>query len=237
MKATTLTACALSLAILATSPGAGIPVIDVSNLAENTQTALKSIASYAQAVQAYRTQVLQYANMIENTTGLAQVMQIWQQAKATEQSILGATGVFQNGGQLMNTVNQFKDLNYWLDQPYAGYQLQPQGNMNQTTSNKAMIEQIQAQQNQIQTDAANLEMLQRSASTTDGVKQALDAANELSAHMGQQLLSMRSFMITEQQVASAKNTTQANDQAKVEAASHQFFTGNLTIPAGGGWRP
>jgi conjugal transfer/entry exclusion protein len=39
------------------SPGTGIPVIDVSNLAQNVVTAMKQVSAYAQQVQQYQLQL------------------------------------------------------------------------------------------------------------------------------------------------------------------------------------
>jgi P-type conjugative transfer protein TrbJ len=55
------------------SPG-GIPVIDYSNLIQNTTTALKQVAAYAEQVRQYQTQILQYRNQLLNTTGIRTAM-------------------------------------------------------------------------------------------------------------------------------------------------------------------
>ena len=89
MRKTVLTTVALVLvaALPATSPGTGIPVLDLSNLVQNTTTALKQVQAYAQMVQSYQLQLQQYANMVKNT--VAPVAQVWQTAQGTMNGVLG----------------------------------------------------------------------------------------------------------------------------------------------------
>src|SRR4029077_17657986 len=56
-KVLTTVALVLVAALPATSPGTGIPVLDVSNLVQNTTTALKQVQTYAQMVQSYQLQL------------------------------------------------------------------------------------------------------------------------------------------------------------------------------------
>src|ERR1700758_2691350 len=113
MKKILLTSSALLLvaALPLTSPG-GIPVIDYSNLVQNTTTALKQVAACAQQVQQYQLQLQQYANQVRNT--VAPVAQVWQAAQSTMNTVMGTVGMFQNGSALQSYLNQFQNVNYWL---------------------------------------------------------------------------------------------------------------------------
>ena len=214
-------ALALVAALPATSPGTGIPVLDVSNLVQNTTTALKQVQAYAQMVQSYQLQLQQYANMVKNT--VAPVAQIWQTAQGTMNSVMGTVNMFQNGSQLQGYLSQFQNVNYWLSAPPTAYTYQTAGSVAQKQANDAMVKGIVQQQAQIQADAANLQRLQSQASTADGQMKALMAANELAALQQEQLLQIRAMLLAEQQALAARNATLANDEAMREAATKQFF--------------
>ena len=72
----TMAALVLVAVLPLASPSTGIPVIDVSNLAQNVVTAMKQVSAYAQQVQQYQLQLQQYANQVKNT--VAPATQIWQ---------------------------------------------------------------------------------------------------------------------------------------------------------------
>ena len=199
MRKLLLTSVALVLvaALPATSPGTGIPVLDVSNLVQNTTTALKQVQAYAQMVQSYQLQLQQYANMVKNT--VAPVAQVWQTAQGTMNGVLGTVNMFQNGSQLQGYLSQFQNVNYWLSAPPSSYTYQTAGSVAQKQANDAMVKGIVQQQAQIQADAANLERLQSQAGSADGQMKALMAANELAALQQEQLLQIRALLVQEQQ--------------------------------------
>src|SRR5271157_1410401 len=237
MRKLLLTSVALVLvaALPATSPGTGIPVLDVSNLVQNTTTALKQVQAYAQMVQSYQLQLQQYANMVKNT--VAPVAQVWQTAQGTMNGVLGTVNMFQNGSQLQGYLSQFQNVNYWLSAPPSSYTYQTAGSVAQKQANDAMVKGIVQQQAQIQADAANLQKLQSQASTADGQMKALMAANELAALQQEQLLQIRALLLAEQQALAARNATLANDEAMREAATKQFFNVPIITINHTGWAP
>ena len=222
MKKMVLTSVALVLvaALPLTSPG-GIPVIDYSNLVQNTTTALKQVAAHAQQVQQYQLQLQQYANQVRNT--VAPVAQVWQAAQSTMNTVMGTVGMFQNGSALQSYLNQFQNVNYWLSASPNSYTYQTAGSVAQKQANDALVKGIVAQQQQIQKDAATLQQLQSQASTADGQMKALMAANQLAALQQEQLLQIRELLLQEQQALAARNQTLANDEAMREAATAKFF--------------
>jgi P-type conjugative transfer protein TrbJ len=230
----TLVALMLVAALPLMSPG-GIPVIDYSNLAQTTTTALKQVAAYAQQVQQYQLQLQQYANQVKNT--LAPVAQVWQTAQGTMSSVMGAVNMFQNGSQLQGYLGQFQNVNYWLSASPNAYTYQTAGSIAQKQANDALVKGIVAQQAQIKQDAATLERLQSQASTADGQMKALTAANELAALQQQQLLQIRELLLQEQQALVARNQTLANDEAMREAATKKFFDVPLLNISQNGWKP
>jgi P-type conjugative transfer protein TrbJ len=237
MRKIVLTTVALALVatLPATSPGTGIPVLDVSNLTQNIVTALHQVMAYTQQVSQYELQLQQYANQVKNT--VAPVAQVWQAAQQTMNGVLGTVSMFQNGSQLQNYLNQYQNVNYWLAASPSAYTYQTAGSVAQKQANDAMVKGIVQQQAQIQADAASLERLQAQAGSADGQMKALMAANQLAALQQEQLLQIRELLLQEQQALAARNSTLANDEAMREAATKQFFNvPTINIPHTG-WAP
>ena len=223
----------LVVALPATSPGTGIPVIDFSNLTQNVVTALHQVSAYAQQVQQYQLQLQQYANQVKNT--IAPVAQVWQASQGAMNSVLGTVHMFQSGSQLQGYLSQFQDVNYWLSAPPNSYTYQTAGSLAQKQANDALVKGIVQQEAQIRQDAATLERLQAQASTADGQMKALMAANELAALQQEQLLQIRELLLQEQQALAARNATLANDEAMREAATKKFFNVPLIQLNHTGW--
>jgi P-type conjugative transfer protein TrbJ len=231
----TWVALALVAALPLTSPG-GIPVIDYSNLVQNTTTALKQVAAYAQQVQQYQLQLQQYANQVKNT--VAPVAQVWQAAQGTMNSVMGTVNMFQGGqSQLQGYLNQFQNVNYWLSASPNSYTYQTAGSIAQKQANDALVNGIVAQQAQIRADAATLERLQSQASSADGQMKALYAANQLAALQQEQLLQIRALLVQEQQALAARGQTLANDEAMREAATKNFYQTPLINVSAASWNP
>jgi type IV secretion system protein TrbJ len=226
-------AWALVAGLPTTSPG-GIPVIDYSNLVQNTTTALKQVAAYAQQVQQYQLQLQQYANQVRNT--VAPVAQVWQTAQSTMNSVMGTVSMFQGGGsQLQGYLNQFQNVNYWLSASPSAYSYPTAGSVAQKQANDALVKGIVAQQAQIQKDAATLQQLQSQASSADGQMKALMAANQLAALQQEQLLQIRELLLQEQQALVARGQTLANDDAMRQAATEKFFNIPVITVNESGW--
>jgi P-type conjugative transfer protein TrbJ len=231
----TWVALALVAALPLTSPG-GIPVIDYSNLVQNTTTALKQVAAYAQQVQQYQLQLQQYANQVKNT--VAPVAQVWQAAQGTMNSVMGTVNMFQGGqSQLQGYLNQFQNVNYWLSASPNSYTYQTAGSIAQKQANDALVNGIVAQQAQIRADAATLERLQSQASSADGQMKALYAANQLATLQQEQLLQIRALLVQEQQALAARGQTLANDEAMREAATKNFYQTPLINVSAASWNP
>jgi type IV secretion system protein TrbJ len=229
-----ITTVALIAALPLSSPG-GLPVIDYSNLIQNTTTALKQVSAYAQQVQQYQLQLQQYANQVRNT--VAPVAQIYQSATGTINSVMGVARVFQSGNQLQSTLGQFQSVNYWMSAPQGSYTWQTTGSANQKQANDAMVNGIVAQEAKIQQDAATLQSLQAQAGSADGQMKALSAANQLAALEQQQLLNIRALLVQEQQALVARNSTNANDEAMRQAATQQMYSTQIAPQPHTGYTP
>jgi P-type conjugative transfer protein TrbJ len=213
----------------------GIPVIDYSNLIQNTTTALKQVSAYAQQVQQYQLQLQQYANQVRNT--VAPVAQIYQSATGAINSVMGVARIFQSGDQLQSTLGQFQSVNYWLSAPQSQYTYQTTGSANQTLANDAMVNGIVAQAAKIQQDAATLQSLQSQAQSADGQMKALSAANQLAALEQEQLLQIRGLLVQEQGALAARNSTNANGEAMQQAQTQTFYGTQISPQAHTGYHP
>jgi len=223
------------LALLPVTSSGTMPVIDYSNLIQNTTTALKQVAAYAQQVQQYETQILQYKNQLLNTLGIAPALQVWQQSQAVMNQIMALTSMFQNGSSLQNVLNQFQSPNYWLNTPVTSYPNQPPGGLTQYQATQAMFQGLAKQTQQIQADAATLQRLQSTASGAQGQMQALSAANQLAALEQAQLLQIRALLMQEQQALAAKNASSANSDAMHQGATQTYYGTQLAPEANQGW--
>src|SRR5438552_2337935 len=121
---TLITAAALVVAVPFTSLGTGIPVVDVSQISQTIVSNLRLAQQYAQQVQAYRTQLLQYAQQLQQGLGLAQAAQVWAAAQDTMRQLQGVYQTYQqltSQGGLEQYLNQFRDVNYYMNNPSGQY--------------------------------------------------------------------------------------------------------------------
>jgi P-type conjugative transfer protein TrbJ len=216
---------------------AGLPVIDYSNLWQNTTTALKAVQSYSQQLQQYQTQLQQWRLELLQATGIAPAAQIWQQAQQTMGSVMGTVNMFRGDGALQGYLQQSKDINYWLTAPPTQYTSRPAGywSTTQKTANDQLVEEIQRQEKEMETDAQNLGRLQQQAGSAGGQMQALTASNELAALTQKQLLAIRTLLVSQQQALAARNGTVANDEAMHQAATQQYINTQLGPQPQTGW--
>jgi P-type conjugative transfer protein TrbJ len=239
MKKTIVSIVAMTLvaALPLTGTCTGIPVLDVSNLLQNTTTALKQVQSYAQMVQSYQLQLQQYANQVKNTLGLGSTLQLWQQATSTMNSVMGVVNIFKSGN-LQSTLSQFQNYNYWLTPPTGASYNPGAGSALQKTANDALFKNLSAQTAAIQADAANLQKLQSTASSAQGQMQAIQAAAQLAALEQQQLLQIRGLLVAEQQALGARQATLSNSEAIGAANTQNLLNANPSVSQPHtGWSP
>jgi P-type conjugative transfer protein TrbJ len=210
---------------------AGVPVIDYSNLFQNTTTALKTVAMAAKQVEQYNLQLQQYANEIKQATGLADVARVYQQYQQTMQSLQSLYGQFANGGSLQNYLNQFQNVNYWAQVPPSNYPAAANASWNQNSQtqkqqNDNWAQAIAQHQQLLQNDAARLQAAQQSASGADGELAAIQASAQINAAIANELMEIHALLVQQQQALQARQASQANDEAMRQAASQQFLQWN-----------
>jgi len=227
---------------------AGIPVIDGANVALNKVTSFESIAQtakqieeYVTQVQQYKTQLDQYENMIKNT--VAPAAYIWDEANSTINKLMSAQDMLNyyttQAGSMDSYLSKFQDVGYYRSS--SCFQMggcsgsdkeeieknEDQHSEAQKEANAAMFKGIAQQQENLKSDARQLERLQTAASTADGQVKAIQYANQLASQQANQLLQIRGLMIAQQNAIAAKAAAEQDQQARDTAAERNMTSGSF----------
>ena len=216
--------------------GSGIPVFDGANMVQTTISALQNVAAVAKQVQQYQTQLQQYQNMLQNT--LTPSNYIWDQASQTISSLLSAQDTLsyykQQIGSLSQYLDQYKDLNYYLNSSYFSSQggsatdrqaiLTANSNAYEARkkANDAVLMNVDQQQTALVNDASNLQRLQQQATGVQGQLEAIQAANQFASAQNNQLLQIRSILIAQQNAEATRQQAIADKEAQQAAAAQQI---------------
>ena len=216
--------------------GSGIPVFDGANMVQTTISALQNVAAVAKQVQQYQTQLQQYQNMLQNT--LTPSNYIWDQASQTISNLLSAQDTLsyykQQIGSLSQYLDQYKDLNYYLNSSYFSSQggsatdrqaiLTANSNAYEARkkANDAVLMNVDQQQTALVNDASNLQMLQQQATGVQGQLEAIQAANQFASAQNNQLLQIRSILIAQQNAEATRQQAIADKEAQQAAAAQQI---------------
>ena len=230
-----------SVILLANTAQAGIPVTDVSNLAQNILSATESVTQTLRQVQQYQTQLQQYENQLKNTT--APPTFIWDQAQSTINELTQATNTLQHYknqlGNLDAYLDKFQDVSYYKNSPCfssAGCSAAEQAAMDenrrlasesQKRANDALLKGLEKQQDNIQTDAQQLQNLQSGAQSADGQLAAVGYANQLASSQVNQLLQIRSLLIVQQNAIATQMQAATDKEAQQQASAKQVRRGNF----------
>jgi len=93
--------------------------------------------------------------------------------------------------------------------------------------NDAMFQGLDLQQTNLQNDAAQLQLLQSQAGNADGQMKAIQAGNQLASGQSNQLLQIRSLMMTQQNAIATKMQADPDREAQYAAASEQLRMGTF----------
>ena len=216
--------------------GSGIPVFDGANMVQTTISALQNVAAVAKQVQQYQTQLQQYQNMLQNT--LTPSNYIWDQASQTISSLLSAQDTLsyykQQIGSISQYLDQYKDLNYYLNSSYFSSQggsatdrqaiLTANSNAYEARkkANDAVLMNVDQQQTALVNDASNLQRLQQQATGVQGQLEAIQAANQFASAQNNQLLQIRSILIAQQNAEATRQQAIADKEAQQAAAAQQI---------------
>ena len=190
---------------------------------QNVASVLKQVDQYATQLRQYQTQLMQYAQQIKDAT--LPVSQIWSQAQGTMRDMMGLVNQAQ-GGQMLAYLQQYKDLNGWLQS--NGYYYNPntiqQGYALQKSTNDTALQMAQAQRAALLSDAQRFQALQSAAGSADGADKLLSYANQIAAEQTQQLMQMRALCNQMLEEAAARDAALANRQAMMDAATQQALS-------------
>ncbi|EGR3223995.1 P-type conjugative transfer protein TrbJ [Vibrio parahaemolyticus] len=215
----------------------GIPVADGVNLQQNIISAMEAVTQTAKQIQQYQSQLQQYENMLQNT--MAPASYIWDQAQSTIHDLTQATNTlayYQNQlGSLDEYLGKFQDVAYYRSSPCfsssgcseternAMIQNRRLASESQKKANDALFNNLALQQDNLQTDARQLQRLQSAAQGADGQMAAIGYANQLASNQANQLLQIRSLLIAQQNAVGARMQADADKEALQQAAHEALF--------------
>ena len=226
--------------------GVGDIVFDPTNVVQTTTSAIENVAQTLKQVEQYGTQLQQYENQLKNT--VAPAAYVWDQANSTMNQLRGATDTLsyykQQVGSVDGYLSKFQDANYYRGSPCfssggcspaeqaAIQQSQVLGSQAQKRANDAMFHGLDQQQNNLQNDAAQLQLLQSQAGNADGQMKAIQAGNQLASNQANQLLQIRSLMIAQQNANATRAQAVSNQEAIQATGDAQARSGAYsTSPA------
>ncbi|WP_456292301.1 P-type conjugative transfer protein TrbJ [Pseudomonas sp. AK106] len=245
------TAVLCAAVALASQPvSAGIPVIDGVNITQSTISAINNAAAVAKQIQQYKTQLEQYENMLKNT--VAPAAYVWSEVNSVINKVVQAQQTLEyyknQSGSIDSYLSKFQNVNYYRSSPCftlngcSDADRQALDDARADTSdavkraNADVIKSVDQQQQTLNTDATKLQALQAQATTATGQMQALQAANQLAAAQGNQLLQIRGILLVQNQAAATMAQAQADRQAQQDAAAVKLRDGStITKPTPQTW--
>src|SRR6516164_11050420 len=128
---------------------------------QNVASVLKQVDQYAAQIRQYETQLQQYAQQIKDAA--LPVSQIWGQAQGTMRDMMSLVNQAQ-GGQMLAYLQQYKDLNGWLQSNgYYNPNTIQQGYALQKSTNDTALQMAQAQRAALLNDVQRFDGLQQAA--------------------------------------------------------------------------
>ncbi|QOF92744.1 P-type conjugative transfer protein TrbJ [Pseudomonas lundensis] len=242
--------CLLAIATTHLQPAlAGIPVADGLNLGQTTISAMQSVAAVVKQIEQYRTQLMQYENMLQNTA--APSSYIWDQADQTITKLLEAQNTLSyyrnQAGSLENYLSKFQDISHYSASPCFGSQTcldqdkraivtaRAEASTARKLSTDALLMSVDRQQNTLQRDANNLANMQRQAVNAEGQMQAIQSANQLASAQANQLIQIRSLLVAQQSSVATEAQIAGDRESQQQAADQHALSGNNSHSAERSW--
>jgi P-type conjugative transfer protein TrbJ len=230
----------------------GMAVIDMANVKQTTVTAIENVEQTLRQIEQYKTQLMQYENMIRNT--MAPPAYLWAQAQYSMNKLIYLTNTIryyeQQHGGLDSYMQRFRNVEYYRSSPCFDLQgkcndtawklLQDGQNTStdaQKNANDSLLRGLSEHQNQIPLDAAHLQVLQQRTESAQGQMEALQYANQLAAYQANQLLQMRQMLIVQHNATNTQSQAEV-DQKAMQQAAREAATKRLSpeiLPAGRNW--
>lgn len=219
--------------LVSQSAFAGIPVADGLNLSQTTVTAVNQVAQVTKQIEQYKTQLQQYENMLQNT--VAPAAYVWSEVNGVISKVVSAQQTLDyyknQSGSIDSYLSKYENVNYYRNSPCfqsSGCSESDRAALDTRRAdtsdavkraNADVVKTVDQQQQTLNTDAQNLQKLQSQATTATGQMQALQAANQLAAAQGNQLLQIRGMLLAQNQAAATLAQQQADRQAQQDAAA------------------
>ncbi|TSH90806.1 P-type conjugative transfer protein TrbJ [Verticiella sediminum] len=221
-----------ALGIVSMPAHAGIPVIDGTNLSQTTVTAIQQVAQVQKQIEQYSTQLQQYENMLQNTA--APAAYIWDQAQSTINGLMQSIDTLNNltnqAGSLDAYLGKFQDVSYYKSSPCftsagcsdtertALEKTRALASQSQKAANDALFKGIKDQQDNLKSDARQLERLQSQAQGAKGQMEAIGYANQIASQQSNQLQQIRGLLLAQQNAIGAQLQARTDREAQQEAA-------------------
>jgi P-type conjugative transfer protein TrbJ len=231
----------VSLLVIRSAHGQGIPVTDVANFQQSALSAAEAVAQTLKQIEQYQTQLQQYENMLVNTA--APAAYVWDQAQRTINKLVNTVDTLnhyeQQLGSLDAVLNRFQNVSHYRSSHCFGpsgcteEQARTAGEADQQSlqmssemrknANDALLRTVSEQQTSLKNDAATLERLQVAAQGATGQVQAIGYANQLASQQSHQLLQMRGLLIAQQNALGMQMQAQADKEARDQAHREHLY--------------
>ena len=224
---------------------AQIVTIDPANIVQSTISAKQAITQTVQQLQQYQAQLQQLQNQIKNTANPSSFQ--WNNANAIITQLLAGMKTLNTyqaqAGSINAYLSKYPDASQYQSNSCLATGCTPaqvqqlsgnaySGSDAQKSANDDMLRNIAAQQQQLQSDANDLQVLQQNAQSSTGQMQAIQAANQLASNQSMQLMEIRELMMTQQTAEQARAQSITDTEAQQLAAHSTAFASRYsTSPA------
>ena len=205
----------------------GIPVFDAANLQQTTLSAIEAVNQTLKQIEQYALQLQQYEDMIKNS--VAPAAYVWDQAQRTMNKVIALQNQLEfytnQAGDVNTYLRKFGSVSSYRTSPYfkaateenrkALMEAEELGSEAQKNANDNVVRTLEQQQTALKEDAANLEMLQANAQSSQGRMEAIQHAN--------QLLQLRGLLMAQIAAENARAQPVAAREARQQAANEAFF--------------
>lgn len=234
-------AVVLGCLLVVPAPVRAMPVVDLTNFAQNLLTALENVDQTLQAVESYQTQLAEYEELIKNT--LAVPVNTWDRIQSINTNLKTlAKDSMRYRHYLMALDEHFRkfgDLEYYRSAKCYGSNIEcPKGEwerildqaqqdeklageaVNKTVED--MVRHLEENEEALVEDTERLENLQQESQSTEGQLAATQAGNEIAAAQVQQLMQIRALMNAQYRVLLVERQAKAVEDARGKALSKRY---------------
>lgn len=243
----------LSLTVNVKDARAGIPVIDLSSLAQHILSVMQQVQQTLYMIQSYQTQLQQFEYEIKNTLNPESFL--WGDANFVINNLMAQIdsirGFKQQFGSMTSYLSQYKTVDYYGSTKCLGMgscndeQLKAfvsdinKGSEKKSISvkqtNDSVIKGLDKQQELIEKDAEKLKGLQRQAQNSNGQLEAIQSANQLASAQAEQLMQIRMLLVAQQAATTTQHQSTQDTSAQQKAAAKKLRERRYVPAAGGGW--